>query len=388
MRVRRGLAAGCAWVVLNAAVGAQAAPAGGAHPALDDRGTLRWHVSYVDAQQAATAERRAVLVVAGTADDAATRDLVTQILPDARVAKRLSALVVGLASDPAREDPGVRNIVKRNLPDGGLPAVGFVTAEGRWITGYRGATDVSAFLAHVARAEAALGRAATPAPVVDERSLPPPQVRPARPDGEAPPAVPVPGLPDTRAERERLPETLNGSPDEPALSAPPPPPPTASVGEPARERRDGAGTPAGARGDGRCSSVLVRARGDVGAARQAAEAGRWGEVLALARGSDDLRLIVLERRARAWAQAELDRCLAEALAGRTDAALEGLKAVRAQMGEEPAGVDAARGYEAVADWQSLQQLAEPQGVFAQTLRRNRYDQLRGTRWARLFQSPS
>ncbi len=390
LRARRGavlplLLAAC-WLA-GTPEGARAEPSGGAHPTLDDGGVLRWHVTYAAAQQAAAPARRAVLVVLGRADDEATRALITRVIPDARVRARLSALCVGLAVDDARPDPGVRTLFRRNLPEGGLPAVAMLTAEGRWLTGYRGPTAVETFLQHVAFTEGQLGRGGVPGPGpggTPDGALPPPEVRPARP--AAPPA-----LPDAGAERERLPTTLVGSPDgAPAAVGPsgaaPAPVLRPGLGEPAVERRPGGVAPSSPpTTDGRCSSVLVRTAADVAAARRAAEAGRWSEVLRLARGSEDLRLLMLEREARAWAQSELERCLGEALAGRGEAALSGLRRVQSELGDEPLGIDAARGYEAVADRLSLDQLADPRGVFAETLRRNRYDQLRGSRWARLFQ---
>jgi hypothetical protein len=183
---------------------------------------------------------------------------------------------------------------------------------------------------------------------------------------------PVPGVPDSDAMRRELDARLAGSPDgEEAHPAPPQRTPVA--------RTFPAPAPA------RTSSTIVRSDGAGDLAQAAADRGQWGEVLRLARGSNDLRAVELERRARQWAQDELARGLEAVLMGRTDEALAGLRRVKAEMAGEPAGVDAEHGIDAIETSRDLKQLSDPSGVLARSLRRNKYDELRGTRWARLFE---
>jgi hypothetical protein len=133
------------------------------------------------------------------------------------------------------------------------------------------------------------------------------------------------------------------------------------------------------------STGVVRADGGADLVQAAADAGRWGEVLRRARGSSDLRVIDLERRARQWAQDELARGLEAVLLGRSDEALAGLRRVKTEMAGEPAGVDAEHGIDAIETSRDLQRLSDPSSVLARSLKRNKYDELRGTRWARLFE---
>jgi hypothetical protein len=200
----------------------------------------------------------------------------------------------------------------------------------------------------------------------------------------------VAGVPDTSAMRRAIETQTDGSPDgEPAPARPIArepiarsfPPPTPPRPEPPAPQP----APSFGWAPGRVSSTVVRADDKTSLAEEAAAAGDWCAVLRLTRGSTDLRMIALERRARQWAQDELDRCLKEVLAGRSDAALTGLKQVRTAMTGEPAGVDAEHGIDAVETARDLRQLSDPNSVLARSLRRNKYDELRGTRWARLFE---
>jgi hypothetical protein len=84
------------------------------------------------------------------------------------------------------------------------------------------------------------------------------------------------------------------------------------------------------------------------------------------------------------ARAALDRALAQVLAGDRAGAVETLRAVKAQAAGRPDAREAERGIDAIQTAADLERLADPGSVLAQTLRRTKRDELRGTRWARLF----
>ena len=83
--------------------------------------------------------------------------------------------------------------------------------------------------------------------------------------------------------------------------------------------------------------------------------------------------------------AQIEDCLKASLAGRSDEALTGLKRVKTEMAGEAASVDAEHGIDAVETSRDLKRLSDPSSVLARSLKRNKYDELRGTRWARLFE---
>ncbi len=234
------------------------------------------------------------------------------------------------------------------------------------------------------------------------RRLAPPAGEPLpRAGAEAPPALatgPRPAwLPDVAAERRGLGTRLQGSPDGEAaqpVSRPGPSraarPSPSAAGEPASERRPPtapATTPAapapratGAEpeaGPGAGSTRVARAQ-------EAANAGRWGEVLRLCGGASEGRLAVLAAAAHRWSQDELERGLRQVLAGRHDEALRTLRAVESEMAGDADALDAARGIDALHTVRDLRRLSDPSGPLATALRRNKYEELRGSRWARLF----
>lgn len=223
-----------------------------------------------------------------------------------------------------------------------------------------------------------------------EDLLPPPRTKRVEAPTDYAPALaaqprpqPTYGLPDTEAQRRALERSRHsGSPD--GASAPTPAQPLART--PAlRSAPAPAAAPAPAPA---ARATAPRAAPDDSASLRAAEAaaqgGRWGEVLRLADGSPDPRLRDLEVRANRWAQDELDRCVLLGLAGRHEEGLLALQRVRTQMAGSAAGIDAERGLDAIETVRDLRSLSDPQGVLATSLKRNKYDELRGTRWARLF----
>ena len=77
-----------------------------------------------------------------------------RVIPDAKVKKRIAELAVGLAADCDRPERSVEAIMRANLAGANmLPFVGFVTHDGKWVGGFSGYKNASAFLRTLARAE-------------------------------------------------------------------------------------------------------------------------------------------------------------------------------------------------------------------------------------------
>jgi hypothetical protein len=300
------------------------------HPWFDDRGTLVWTTDARAALGAAAGRRCGVLVVSGTPDDAATRELVSRVIPDPQVGPRLRATCLALALDSRRAEPTIDPLVREALGvSSAVPAVAFLGPDGRWITGFRGPADMSRFLQHLLIAEKSWGaRAATGGTAAggtavrgDDAHLPPPVRRAVSTAGENPRL-------SSRVERT--------APTSRPAAAPPP-----AAAAPSAAARDAAAA--------------------VDAA--AADAARSRE-----------------------ARLALDRALALVLAGDRGAALTLLREVKVQAAGLPEALEAERGIDAILTVQDLARLSDPSSVMAETLRRTKRDELRGTRWARLFAS--
>jgi hypothetical protein len=292
------------------------------HPWFDDRGTLVWTTDARAALGAAAGRRCGVLVVSGTPDDAATRELVARVVPDPQVGPRLRATCLALALDSRRAEPLIDPLFREALGvSSAVPGVAFLGPDGRWITGFRGPPDVSRFLQHVLVLERALGAAPPTGGAAvrgDDAHLPPPVRRTVSATGENPRL-------SSRVER--------AAPAREPVAAPPPvvtAPPAATVDA---------------------------------AAAAAADAARSRE-----------------------ARLALDRALAQVLAGDRTGALAALRLVKVQAAGRPEAVEAERGIDALLTLQDLARLSDPSSVLAETLRRTKREELRGSRWARLFAS--
>ena len=84
------------------------------------------------------------------------------------------------------------------------------------------------------------------------------------------------------------------------------------------------------------------------------------------------------------AEQGLERALADALLGRRREAAQGLEQVRRAFAGTAAAEDAARGLSALATLDDLAQLSDPRGTLASALHANQREELKGTRWVRLF----
>ncbi len=348
---------------------AGAAPAAGAHPVFDDVGTLRWHTTFAAAARAARDEGRLVFMDMGRRVCAPCETLVTRVLPDLRVRARLQRVAVGLAVDADHPEAFIDALRRRELPhEVMLPMTAFLTPEGAWITGASGALDVHGFLVHLARAESALARRPAPRPSLSRGSAPLPR---------APTATLAP--PIVRRSASAAPATAaSPAPPAPRLvgPGPAPPAPPAPAPVPRVEPDDGP----------RISCCVEHNPAMEGPARRLAAAGRWAEALGQARATRDPALRELEQLAGRWGEAELERALAEALAGRAASARTLLERVRRELAGLPATADAERGLDALDSVADFSQLSDPRGPLAVALRANKREELRGTRWARLFPS--
>ena len=76
------------------------------------------------------------------------------VLPSKDVKKRIASLAVGLAADCDSPESGVQKIMRANLAGAQrLPFAGFITHDGKWIGGFSGYKDTSAFLRVLKAAE-------------------------------------------------------------------------------------------------------------------------------------------------------------------------------------------------------------------------------------------
>jgi hypothetical protein len=393
-----------------------------AHPYFGDRGTLDWYRKFEDAKAAARREGKVVLIENGRLRCGTCRVLVSSILPSSRVRGRVSSAAVGLASDCDRPEAAVLRLFRKNLPgERRLPRVAFVTPDGEWISGYGGGTSTNRFLSHLRKAEAWLARNGG-------RVQPPPQptpvVRPASPAPPSPPSplsrhprvIPVPcESPDAPPEGTPVPPSeplpppatpnrypapaLHGDPDaadaEPPCEncAPPPvrrpgtlPPPRVVINPPVLVRRSAGSTPAArpAPEPTRTTQPSAPVVTAVGRAREAARSGDWSTVLAMASAQpNDARLADLSRQAHRWAHRELDNAVKALEERRYEDALTFVKTVLLQMQGQPESVDAEAGLGAIRTLLELRYL-DPNGAVAPAVRRNSFEELRGTRWAQLF----
>lgn len=154
-------------LVAAAAVGQttppSAAPAS-THPYFNDRGALPWSASLEDAQAAARASGKLILIEFGREKCGNCRAFVERVVPDARVKDRLAAIAVGFAAecDPPGRRRDVADLLFEHIPNAKtLPFVAFVTPDLEWIAGYSGRRDAAAFLRDVAIAEKSPLRPAT-----------------------------------------------------------------------------------------------------------------------------------------------------------------------------------------------------------------------------------
>jgi hypothetical protein len=413
-------------LLLAAVLAALLAPAADAgpssHPYFDDGGTLAWYRSYDEAKAAAAAQGKVIFVEYGRRICGSCRALCSTVLPDPRVKGRLSRTAVGLAADCDRPDPRIRDLFQRYQPRARmLPLAAFLTADGRYITGFSGHCDATGFLAHLARAETQVDvrpmrrgpsvspPRTVPAPVRRAPVPCPPAPCPCPPERArgpacAPPAPPAPceretpalPAPPTLAETpERatppapvarntrpvdLPDaSLTGSPDARVVSTPPAatetaPAPTRKLAPPRVKILPPVKV---------ASRRTAPRRTGADPDRLVAE-GRWGDVLELcAKAPSDSKLRRYQAKAHDWAGGRLDAAVASVKAGEVDPALAAIDEVLEHMAGEPEYVDAVRGLSAIKTLLELRFL-EPGGDVARAVRQQTREELRGTRWAALF----
>lgn len=190
---------------------------GGAHPYFHDGGALTWFTHYADACRAAAQDGKLVFIEYGRQRCTNCRRLASEVLAERGVRARIGRIAIGLAAECDQPERAVSQILYANLRNPRvLPFVGFVTPEGRWVTGFCGGIHVAGFQAHLARAEreharwtAAARRPApragtpvAPRPAPAARDLPGPVVT-------RPGAAPAPAAPPCAAEEE-LPQHYSG----------------------------------------------------------------------------------------------------------------------------------------------------------------------------------
>jgi len=165
------------WVLGFAGLVLAAGPAsagGGRHPLFDDQGTLTWYTNLDEAQAAARATGKLIIIESGRLRCPNCKSFVENVLTSPYVRRRIESIAIGLAIDcDTNSDMRVENLLNSGIPDPTmLPLVGVVTPELRWVTGWSGYMDASMFGGHVTLCEERFERikqyrrrvAATPAP--------------------------------------------------------------------------------------------------------------------------------------------------------------------------------------------------------------------------------
>jgi hypothetical protein len=111
---------------------------------------FRWYDRIADAQMAARAQGKLILVGSTKPGCGLCEKFRTQIVPAASV--NLDAVAVGYFYDITRpEDPRVDRVLRANLPNATLmPLVGFLTPDLQWVHGFWGGRDVGQFLSDIA----------------------------------------------------------------------------------------------------------------------------------------------------------------------------------------------------------------------------------------------
>lgn len=404
--------------VLLALLAPLASARGGSHPYFNDQGTLRWYHTLADAKRAATSEGKIIFVEYGRRRCTQCRTIVSRVLPDPRVRSGIAKIAVGLVAECDRPEAAVDSLLRRNLPSTRmLPFVAFLTADGRYITGFSGGCSVERFLAHVRKAEARLPRARPPARTPRPCSCPEPTQEPrigSRPEvarhtpAPAPKETPrvVAPLPrpetGTVAQRPAAPgpypePRLEGDPDggrapemggccalPPRTSRTGPlPAPRVTAKPPLLVARDAPGERSTTqrqptRRAGKKAVSLQRR------AETAARNGEWNRVLEIAGdGTANPALVSLCDQAHEWAHRQLAAAVGAIAQERYEDGLAGVESVFLHMRGQPEAVDAQRGLTAIRTLLELRYLS-PDGEVAKAVRQKAFEELRGTRWARLF----
>lgn len=181
--MRRFLAVSLGLFALALSFGANTpAEAGGSrHPYFNDGGALRWYHSFAEAKRVARAEGKVIFIESGRRRCSMCAKLCSQVLASRSIRGRLSKVAIGLASECDHPEREVRALFSRHLPNPRmLPLCGFVTPDGRWITGFWGGRSTSQFQADLSQAEAVWRRLqASAAPNAPEREARTPERRPA-----------------------------------------------------------------------------------------------------------------------------------------------------------------------------------------------------------------
>ncbi len=389
------------------------AQAGSSHPYFDDGGTLVWYHRLADAQRAARAEGKLIFIEYGRRRCGSCKVLCNRILPDPRIRSRLSAVAVGLAAECDRPERAVHALFERHLRNAHmLPFAAFITPDGEWVTGFAGSGRTESFLGHLSKAERARPRTAarrTPAPQPVMR--PAPQPRPAPPRREAR-RTPTPPAPDRIAVTPSAPAPAPTPPakvDTPCIA---PRPPSIEIAEAARRGTTSpsrvtrskvppprlSGSPDAqvvefppSRSDLACDPCRITRRRDVrdsalpapvvADVRSSASARK--ERTAVSKPAAPARRGAPTNADALWADEKLDFAADAVAAGRFEDGLAAIEQVLDRMPGETAFVDAARGLDAIK--RLLQQrFLDPDGQVAKAARRMAYEDMWGTRWAKLF----
>jgi hypothetical protein len=404
------------FVALAAVFGGSPSPAtAGTHPHFNDRGTLDWYRTLPEAQAAARSSGKLIFIESGRLECGSCRKLVERTLPQEPIRSRLAAIAVGVADDCDVQGSEAARLLNRGLPGATfLPLVGFVTPDGRWITGWFGGATPQQVLGHLELAEQAHARLAAQGPAPAASPVAPPAARapapppaPARvapapapsPIRTAPAPVPAP----TRVAAPPSPAPMRTAPTPAPLArtapaprvapspvAPPAPAPKAAPVPPPAIAQAPRANPVGASGSATGNDVRSRARA-------ASETGDWGTDLRLWEEAGDGRdaglladLSPYAERAHLWCLRQVDDAERAAQARRYEDARRSLELVRrcCEGTSCPIAVDAERGERAVERLMAIEQGSPDQADAPEMLRRRSYQEFRGSRWAPLFRSRS
>jgi len=373
----------------GAAEPAEAAP--GSHPYFNDQGTLVWYHSVDEAVAAAKAQNKIILLEAGRRRCPQCRNLCTNLIPNRRVRHDLSKVAVGLVADADRMPRWMSMMFRKNLVrPATLPLVAFMRTDKTWITGFWGRRSLTQFETDVAQAHTTWeslqpGCGDT---CKDGQCDLPGGMTPLLPETPVFPETPTNEPTDSQPEAAPEEQDIRTLADNEVIH-----PTRAECAEEEELVRDAQGSPdgrilAGGQAHGSPDGVEtirpVRAPpADLRAKAEAArDRGAWGRVLQLSdkvEGMEDLA-----KAARRWASDTLQLSVRLLRARSLVPARKSLEAVATEFDGFPAAVDAKRGLEALQVIDEIR-FFEPDSAVGESLRKKAYEDMRGSRWAVLFQ---
>lgn len=387
----------------GAAEPAEAAP--GSHPYFNDQGTLVWYHSVDEAVAAAKAQNKIILLEAGRRRCPQCRNLCTNLIPNQRVRQDLSKVAVGLVADADRMPRWMSMMFRKNLVrPATLPLVAFMRTDKSWITGFWGRRSLTQFETDVARAHTTweslqpacgsncqdgqcdlpgsmtpfLPENPTNEPTAVQPETAPEEQGPQEQDSEQQDIKTLAEndvIHPTRAEcdeEEELVREAKGSPDGRILAG------GHAHGSPDGAKKNGAPR----EGDEKIRPVRAPPADLRAKAEAARDRGAWGRVLQLSdkvEGMEDLA-----RAARRWASDTLQLSVRLLRARSLVPARKSLEAVATEFDGFPAAVDAKRGLEALRVIDEIR-FFEPDSAVGESLRKKAYEDMRGSRWAVLFE---